>query len=64
MELQLLTEDQVVSLLGLRSRNALTHLRHMRRISWVKVGRAVRFREADVRQFIEENLVESGRHAG
>ena len=53
----LIAPDEAARRLGLDSTETLRRLRRLRRIGFVKVGRQVRFREADIAQFIESNYV-------
>jgi len=53
----LISPDEAARRLGLESIETLRRLRRLRRIGFVKVGRKVRFREADIAQFIEGNYV-------
>ncbi|OQB85184.1 MAG: hypothetical protein BWX88_02023 [Planctomycetes bacterium ADurb.Bin126] len=65
----LLSEDDVIDILGLRDRrspkNALRWLMRMRRIGYVRKGRGVYgFRRADVEEFIARNTVTAAGQSG
>lgn len=56
----LLSEGEVGEFLGV-SRRAVRSLRRRKEIAFVRIGRAVRFRQADVREFLEKRVVEARR---
>jgi excisionase family DNA binding protein len=55
---RMLTEQDVAELLGITVR-AIRRLRSERRIRYVKAGRSVRFRPADVDAYLDRQTVET-----
>ena len=60
---KLLTPAQVADILGVKVMT-LTHWRHHKRyaLNFVRVGRSIRYRKADVERFIKTRTVEVREH--
>ena len=62
MSCKLLTDAQVIELLGLTGKHPREQLRHLRRryrLGYVKLGRMIRYTEGQVEEFVKRHCVEA-----